>query len=524
MPRIPVSARSRNVKFGLSGRFGENDVIPRVPNYVVDNTPEPYPLGGGTTYVFGTGYWKGRWYLGGWASNYSYVYHTTNPWYGGWTQVTGSPTQAIGETYIRKFVGNSSRLINYRTSGSYPAELKIGVSTDGTTFSWYVGKTIYSLDCNDSIFVGGGNGSIYYTVDGETWTTVAAAGLWRCVGWSTTYQKFYAISTTGLIRTSTDGMTWSAAVQGPSTAAFYCIWEHNGLILASGMNCLMKSENGTDWTALTPFNTSATLQTSTIMYVAGQGLWYATDISSNAAGIFYSRDGVSWTGLTSYARGKYSACTDGNNYLVGLYGGTTTATNIYIAKSQKTNQPQPPLAGLEALGYRAFNTKVPGLHLTGDFRLGDAGTGDFTLSLDCGGMFTSGGQLFLYARGATTAEQMRLSFIDNSGYSGGTCIFRFEVWTGNVNVFNMASALFKYYWTGPKKFRLTRSGTTFSMYVNGALETTATSSAVMPTCTNLYSWYSGTTSQGATAPLNYYWNNLVIDNKVRIPRNGLDIM
>lgn len=466
----------------------------------------------GTTYAFGSGFWKGRWYLGGWYNFNSYIYYTPlngNPLEATWSSVTGQPTSASGASYLRSFVGNDSRMMAWIPTNTYSPAYRIYVTEDGTTFTPQVGiPGIYTIACNNDIFVAAGVLIFGYTVDGATWTSQAVTGTWYALCWSPTFQKFVAISTTGLIRYSDDGMTWTTAVQGP-TGDFRCVVDIGGKLLASGTNVLMESTDGVNWTSLTPFS-SYTI--SRIARADQTGICMAVALDA-VAPLYWSKDGITWNTATAYGRPKYDVSTDGRAFLYPIYGGSVTIG--YWDGHFGKIVPAP--AGMERMLGAGVNQRWNGMQWAGDVTLGEGGSGDFTVSCTFGMSTASGGRQLLRSNpsGGTTYWCMFVG--DSGGASNGSFQPTFYVYNAGSRVLALRPSSYFYSWPGVRTFRVTRSGNTFKAYLNNTVIATVTSSVVLPTCTDLLIGDSvlAATMAGARDTL---INNVFISNKAEDPK------
>lgn len=150
---------------------------------------------------------------------------------------------------------------------------------------------IERLAYGNGAFVGVGNGALRST-DGITWT-YHRVPLSRFTALGFNGSRFIAAGpVTPTLMTSTDGMTWTAVNNAPSSfGSTAYVTTGNGIVLAHGTSgTLMRSADGVTWQSLS------------VPVAGGRAFWDGTQfVFGGAAGPYYgSTDGVSWTLLIGY--------------------------------------------------------------------------------------------------------------------------------------------------------------------------------------------------------------------------------
>jgi hypothetical protein len=301
--------------------------------------------------------WTGRkWIAGGYQSTYPFLTSTDG--------ITWSPlysanaylwnVNAIANNTVLPTVAPSDPIVPTNPIVLMGGETSvIARSTDGITWTPIVSAddafpngTCYALTWDGSIWVAGLTGTtsrLGYSYDGLSWSrsstgsallttacyTVAdGSGIWLAGGGGGSYR---------IIR-SADGINWDASfpvgATNPNTVFGnnYCnAIAYNGFqwiaTSDSTANRVAQSSNGLSWTGCPTANS---IFTSTCNGVAWNGqIWLAV---GNTGRIAYSRDGITWTSVTTGITNNYwnSVAWNGNLWVVG---GDSTGTSEPLAYS-----------------------------------------------------------------------------------------------------------------------------------------------------------------------------------------------
>ncbi|WP_020602272.1 putative Ig domain-containing protein [Spirosoma spitsbergense] len=176
------------------------------------------------------------------------------------------------------------------------------------------------------VAVGGDDGLIRISTDGITWTnqvagTNSANGL-SAIIYAT--GKFVAVGNNGRTLTSTDGLTWTTQVSGTSTV-LQGITYGGGQFVAVGFGgVILTSPDGITWTARTADQAgNVTLQFQDVTYGGGQ---FAVVGSQGV--IQTSPNGVTWTTRASgTTAGLYGITAGGNGNFVAVGTNSTLVTS-----------------------------------------------------------------------------------------------------------------------------------------------------------------------------------------------------
>jgi hypothetical protein len=236
--------------------------------------------------------------------------------------------------------GTGATSWTYRTSTASPS--------GGLTTGWV--DVVYGNGIYIAINNANSSSNIVQTsYDGLSWTarsisptTSSASAGFRSIAYGN--GLFVAIQgdTTGtnVVITSSDGINWSAVSSTPIPLSngWQCITYGNGLFVVVGGNnstngSVMTSPNGITWTAQTCVR--STQSWSSVVY--GSGLYVAVSSGNTFAGtpgyyqVMTSPDGITWTGRSSpqpdYTPAAYGwqSVTYGNNVFVAVAGSTSTS-------------------------------------------------------------------------------------------------------------------------------------------------------------------------------------------------------
>jgi hypothetical protein len=199
------------------------------------------------------------------------------------------------------------------------------------------------------LFVMVGTSYCATSANGVFWTSrTITAATYNAVCWSSTLLLFVAVSDTGGVQTSPDGITWTARTQpiagGPS---FRAVTYGNGLFVAVGLlvatprGVIITSPDGITWTERTDPNGSAGTNWGAWSAVLYTGSGYVAVASSRAAASFnamYSSNGTSWTGATMPGSGGSegswtSLAISGSTIVAVSTVGTFVATSVNAGAS-----------------------------------------------------------------------------------------------------------------------------------------------------------------------------------------------
>jgi len=124
--------------------------------------------------------------------------------------------------------------------------------------------------------------------------------------------KYIAAGVAGMLRTSTDLVTWTNQTSGTSNTIRTLVYLNNLYLLGGDNGALCTSTDGISWT---PRISNTTSSINSITYGAGKYVYAAADLSLNQGYIGTSTDGINWTNTTitagissiTYGAGKYVA-------------------------------------------------------------------------------------------------------------------------------------------------------------------------------------------------------------------------
>jgi hypothetical protein len=219
------------------------------------------------------------------------------------------------------------------------------LTTNGTAKSWGT-VSQYALPSQT------GNAGKFLTTNGtsESWGTVA-----QPISWTPRFQPSSSIgainvieyngsnlwvmaTTSGLLYTSPDAITWTARTSQFGSNEIKSIVYANGLWVAVGGNSTIStSSDGITWTARTS-NFAANQDINAVAY--GNGVWVAVGQgggTTNTGGITYSTDGITWTRKSqslTIGASYYCVAWNGTNWIVGA--GFSTNNYIYATTPSGT--------------------------------------------------------------------------------------------------------------------------------------------------------------------------------------------
>ncbi|MDU4694431.1 MULTISPECIES: sialidase family protein [Paenibacillus] len=174
------------------------------------------------------------------------------------------------------------------------------ISTDGLTWTkidFDPGETIYQLEWGQAGFVAVGQKHIFYSKDGENWSTSRSlfndygADILRVVNGNYFISSRYDSQ---FVLVSKDGQNWSAKTYNASAAIQDLIW--TGKHYLGVGNGIYTSADGVNWTKQAKSPTGIELKT----IVKGHNMYIVTGASATTEGIdknvaYTSKDGATWT-------------------------------------------------------------------------------------------------------------------------------------------------------------------------------------------------------------------------------------
>ena len=205
-------------------------------------------------------------------------------------------------------------------------------TTNFVTYNNISPTSVYNVALfNGTLFVAGGNtGLIKTSTDGLTWntrtsntTSSISALIW------TGALHVYATNSGGL-GTSTDGITWTARTSG-TTSTINALAYDGTLYHAAGCNFGLTSTDAITWTA----NATYTGTTSTINSIIFAGGIY---VFAGQGGVLKtSTDGITWTNRTSGTSSNINALTFGTVYAYAGDGGVLATSTDAITWNAQTS-------------------------------------------------------------------------------------------------------------------------------------------------------------------------------------------
>jgi hypothetical protein len=242
-----------------------------------------------------------------------------------------NPNFTVGQ---QRFLCGTSTLQNYLpcdgsivSQSTYPdLYSKVGLASDGLSTLSYgtsgVGVTILSLTYGNNLFVFGGNsGTLRTSTNGITWTARTSGTTSNITALTYGNGLYVYGASNGGIATSTDAITWTARTSG-TTFAVVALTYGNGLYVGAvhnaGQQQYLTSTNGITWTL------GARIAGNTVRSIAyGAGVY----VSGGQGTFKRSTDGLTWdpviatplisvvnTGAVAYIDNKFIASTGINFY------------------------------------------------------------------------------------------------------------------------------------------------------------------------------------------------------------------
>jgi len=279
------------------------------------------------------------------ASNYMGISNNAITW-------TKIPTGLIANEYTQyKIIYDGQKFISSGILG-------VNVSLNGREWSNYFSTNIsfnYALIYNNGLYiVGGSNGLIKTSTDLVTWTTRSIGENNNDFIRSLTYGNGLYVygGSNGVLGTSTDGITWTARTSG-TTQTIQTLTYGNGLYVYSGDNGFTgTSTDGITWTI--PITNDA------LTY--GDGLY----ITAGKNGIIHtSTNGITWETRTSGTNQAINALAYGNGLYI--YGGnngvldTSTDGITWTARTSGTTEAIRTLTYGDGLYVYGTNTNIIGV-------------------------------------------------------------------------------------------------------------------------------------------------------------------
>lgn len=161
----------------------------------------------------------------------------------------------------------------------------------------------------EAVIIGGADGDIISTQDGETWTARtndgAFAGQFFCGVWVQSLTLYVIAGSSGEIQTSPDGITWTARTADASYAGTFLgadVTAAGTIVLVGTDGEIQTSTNGTAWTRRTNPAASGDIWAAIVwdgsrLMVAGISDPLGTPVPAVATSV----DGTSWVSATGWA-------------------------------------------------------------------------------------------------------------------------------------------------------------------------------------------------------------------------------
>lgn len=172
-------------------------------------------------------------------------------------------------------------------------------------------QTLYAVTYENGMFVAGGSGVVYYSVDGINWT--AGSGLTSDILHSIAYGNGMFVGVTNVRYTyrSFDGINWIKSPQIP-TYKLRSVTYGNGMFVAVGEKIAYYSTDGINWTA-----GNGTITHNLVHVIYKNGFFIAA--GGGKGGIYHSTDGINWTvGIELPGTTGMNEITYGNGMFVGV--------------------------------------------------------------------------------------------------------------------------------------------------------------------------------------------------------------
>jgi hypothetical protein len=212
-------------------------------------------------------------------------------------------TSTNGSLWSASNIGNNGNILAIGALGS----TIVAASDDGlivskqSTGSWNL-RTIGLPNYKSAIaygndrFVVTGSGRPVYSFDGVTWTDATTTSTDQAVLFSS--GRFVSVGSSGSIRTSTTGATWTSVTSRTTSSLFGITDGARGLVAVGDAGAVVASADGSNWTL-------RAAPTSQRLYAVGYGFGRYVAVG-NGGTIVTSTDGIAWASVsTALERSDY---------------------------------------------------------------------------------------------------------------------------------------------------------------------------------------------------------------------------
>ena len=254
-----------------------------------------------------------------------------------WTSICWSPE-------LSSFVGicNSGTQYVIYTSPD-------GINWTGQFFSATIFTVVcWSPDLNIFVALTKNNNQCYYSPNLTGWTGATIPNSsWVSICWSSELSMFAAVSTTGLVMTSADGLSWSSKTPSTTGVPWNSIcWspELNLFVAVSGKTTgsvastgVMTSSDGITWTVRAAKTAEYWIS---VCWAPELGLFVAVSNSSTTTGIMTSSNGINWNSVTPANTNLWSAIcwAPEISTLVAVAQSTVSTSAVMISTHSTTSQ------------------------------------------------------------------------------------------------------------------------------------------------------------------------------------------
>lgn len=322
-------------------------------------------------------------------------------------------------------------------------------STNGTTWvsrKLQVDQGVTCLNWNAtlSLFIAAGNGPMWTSPDGLTWTSRTAA-ISAMVGAASNASIWVMVSSfdpsgsgSGNIQTSTDGITWTGRTSALATVLHGVAWAPSLSLFCSvgkgnGTNDIQTSGDGITWTQRGGKNT----ELYGVAWSPSLSLFAAISHGLTTNGIFTSPDGITWTGRVAAEANTWNSIVwapsialfvavsnDGTHRVQTSPDGTNwTARTAASADSWMSVTWSVALSLLVAVGANAVMTSPDGINWTTRTPLG---TAEFWANVE----WSPSLAIFVSTTSAASTTYFPMHSADGSSWSAVRAAASGNTWAG----------------------------------------------------------------------------------------------